>query len=65
METKLTNCFSCLFLTISFQRLKMLLVSLFLFIVEYIFLKQFGKLLMVKYTNSFTYLQSENTVQGK
>ena len=48
METKLINCFSCT--TMNFQRLKILLVSLLLFIVEYIFLKQFAKLLMVKYT---------------
>ena len=42
--------FSCVFPTINFQRLKILLVTLLFFIVEYIFLKQFVKLLMVKCT---------------
>ena len=43
----------------------MLLVSLLFFIVEYIFLKQFVKLLMAEYTYLSTYLQLENAVQGK
>ena len=42
--------------TINFQRLKMLLVTLLFFIFEYIFLKQFVKLLMVKYTYLLTLL---------
>ena len=50
MEIKLIICFSCVIPTINFQRLKILLVTLLFFIVEYIFLKQFVKLLMVKYT---------------
>ena len=50
MEIKLINCFSCVIPTINFHRLKILLVSLLFFIVKYIFLKQFVKLLMVKYT---------------
>ena len=50
MEIKLIICFSCVIPTINFQWLKILLVTLLFFIVEYIFLKQFVKLLMVKYT---------------
>ena len=48
MEIKLIICSSCVIPTITFQRLKILLVTLSFFIVEYIFLKQFVKLLMVK-----------------
>ena len=47
---KVINCFSFVIPTINFERLKILLVSLFFFIVNHIFLKQFVKLLMVKYT---------------
>ena len=46
--------FSCVIPTINFQRLKMLLVTLLFFILEYIFFKQFVKLLMVKYTYLLT-----------
>ena len=56
MEIKLIICFSCVILTINFQRLKTLLVTLLFFIVEYMFLKQFVKSLMVKYTYLLTYL---------
>ena len=56
MEIKLIICFSCVAPTINFQRLKMLLVTLLFFIFEYIFLKQFVKLLMVKYTYLLTLL---------
>ena len=56
MEIKLINCFSCVIPTINFQRLKILLVSLLFFIVKYMFLKQFVKLLMVKYTYLLTWL---------
>ena len=56
MEIKLMICFSCVILTINFQWLKILLVTLLFFIVEYIFLKQFVKLLMVKYTYLLCYL---------
>ena len=45
---KFINCFSCVIPTINFQRLKILLVSLMFVFVEYIFLKQFVKSLMVK-----------------
>ena len=55
MEIKLIVCFSCVIPTINFQRLKILLVTLLFFIVEYIFLKQFVKLLMVKYTYLLTF----------
>ena len=48
--------FSCVFPTINFQRLKILLVTFLFFIVEYIFLKQFVKLLMVKYTYLLNYV---------
>ena len=54
MEIKLINCFSCVILTINFHRLKIL--SVYLFNVEYIFLKQFVKLLLVKYTYLLNYL---------
>ena len=54
MEIKLINCFSCVILTINFHRLKIL--SVCLFNVEYIFLKQFVKLLLVKYTYLLNYL---------
>ena len=50
MEIKLIICFSFVIPTISFQWLKILLVTLLFFIFEYIFLKQFVKLLIVKYT---------------
>ena len=50
MEIKLIISFSCVISTINFQRLKILVVTLFYFIVEYIFLRQFVKLLMVRYT---------------
>ena len=56
------NCFSCRIRTINFQRLKLLLVSLLLFIAEYIILKQFVKLLMVKY-RLLTYLFGCDYVQ--
>ena len=39
---------------INFQQLKILLVTLLFFIVEYIFFKQFVKLMMVKYTYILT-----------
>ena len=48
--------FSCVIPTINFQRLKILLVTLLFFIVEYIFLKQFVKLLMVRYTYLLNYV---------
>ena len=54
MEIKLIICFSCVTPAISFQRLKILLVALLFFIVEFIFLKQFVKLLIVKYTYLLT-----------
>ena len=54
MEIKLIISFSCVNPTINFQRLKILLVNLLFFIVEYIFLKQFVKLLMVRYTYLLT-----------
>ena len=50
MEIKLVICFSFVIPTINFQWLKILLVTLVFFIVEYKFLKQFVKLLMIKYT---------------
>ena len=50
MEIKLINRYSCVIPTINFQQLKILLVSLLFFIVTYMFLKQFVKLLIVKYT---------------
>ena len=50
MEVKLIICFSCVIPTMNFQQLKILLVTLLFFIVQYMFLKQFVKLLMVKYT---------------
>ena len=57
MEMKFINCFSCVIPTINIQRLKILLVSLMFVFVEYIFLKQFVKLLMVKLlTYLLTYL---------
>ena len=56
MEIKLIICFSCVIPTINFQRLKILLVTLLCFVVEYIFLKQFVKLLMLKCTYLFAYL---------
>ena len=55
MEIKLIICFSCVIPNTTFQRLKILLVTLSFFIVEYIFLKQFVKLLMVKCTYLLTY----------
>ena len=54
MKIKLITCFSCVICTIYFQRLNILLVTLLFFIVDYIFLKQFVKLLMVKYTYLLT-----------
>ena len=51
MEIKFIICFSCVIPTINFQQLRILLVTLLLFIVEYIFLKQFVKLLMMKYAD--------------
>ena len=54
MKIKLITCFSCVIRTIYFQRLNILLVTLLFFIVDYIFLKQFIKLLMVKYTYLLT-----------
>ena len=48
--------FSCVFPTINFQRLKILLVTFLFFIVENIFLKQSVKLLMVKYTYLLNYV---------
>ena len=56
MEIKLINCFSCVIPTINFQRLEILLVSFLFFIVEYTFLKQFVKLLMIQYSYLLTYL---------
>ena len=56
MEIKLIICFSCVIPTINFQRLKILLVTLLFFIVEYIFLKQFVKLLNCLLTHLVTYL---------
>ena len=56
MEIKLIICFSCVIPTLNFQRLKILLVTLLFFVVEYIFLKQFVKLLMLKCTYLFAYL---------
>ena len=53
MKIKFVNCFSCSIPVINFRRLKILLVSLLFVTVEYIFLKQFVKLLMVKYTSDF------------
>ena len=57
MEIKLINCFSCVIPTINFQQLEILLVSFLFFIVEYKFLKQFVKLLMIQYSYLLTYLQ--------
>ena len=54
MEIKLIISFSCVNPTTNFQRLKILLVTFLFFIVEYIFLKQFVKLLMVTYTYLLT-----------
>ena len=59
MEIKLINCFSCVIPTINFQRLEILLVSFLFFIVEYTFLKQFVKLLMIQYSYLLTYLQTD------
>ena len=56
MEIKLIICFSCVIPTLNFQRLQILLVTLLFFVVEYIFLKQFVKLLMLKCTYLFAYL---------
>ena len=63
MEIKLIICFSCVIPTISFQRLKILSVTILFFIIEYIFLKQCVKLLIVKYTcllACLELLQNEN-----
>ena len=58
MEIKLIICFSCVIPTINFQRLKILLVTVLFIIVEYVFLNQFVKLLMLKYTHLLkNYLQ--------
>ena len=50
MEINFIICFFCVIPPINFQRLRILLVTLLFFIVEYIFFKQFVKLLMAKYT---------------
>ena len=63
MEIKFIIYFSCVIHTISFQRLKILSVTILFFIIEYIFLKQCVKLLIVKYTcllACLELLQNEN-----
>ena len=47
-------CFPCVIITIN-VRLKILLVTLLFFIVDYLFLEQFVKLLMVRYTYLVTW----------
>ena len=64
MEITLIICFSQVIPTINFQRLKILLVTLLVFIVEYIFLKQFVKLLIVKYTYLLTQFRRLRAIVG-
>ena len=50
MEINIMICFPCVITTINFRRLKRLLVTLLFFIVDYLFLEQFVRLLMVRNT---------------